>query len=187
MSTFRRDVISDYRKDMIREIAAAYPGSPLSAPSFLSGKSDDYLAARVANLRGGAAKPTPRQDSREEGPVIHTDAYGRPLYGSFQSPACDQARADADAAYAASVARINANRADQSETLTPADKARAGAAKGNEFEPDEPDRGSAIRDLKREARLNEGEVKANEAYQRSVERLNASRTKQHPTGQPVKL
>ena len=35
--------------------------------------------------------------------------------------------------------------------------------------------------------LNDAEARANEAYRQSVERLNASRTKQHPAGQPVKL
>ncbi|MFO1104628.1 MAG: hypothetical protein U1E34_00905 [Amaricoccus sp.] len=112
-----------------------------------------------------------------EPPKYRTDAYGRIIPGSIELTGGEQARADADAAYSASVARINASRRDI-DTGT--------AAKAEPVDPVQ-DRLAAIKDTKSEARLNDAEARANEAYRQSVERLNASRTKQHPAGQPVKL
>lgn len=100
-----------------------------------------------------------------EPPKYRTDAYGRPLYGSFQSPAD---RRDEDDAYRRSVDRINASRADRdvtagTTTITAAEKKAFADAQGNERDD--------------EAR----------AYAASVERINSSRAPKHPAGQPVKF
>lgn len=187
LDTLRAAARQRNRDAAIRLISQKAAGHELGTPEFLSGKSDDYIFARLDAITRGVEETDARSDGRQtrEDNGAPSGPYAMGGYNRFHG---DSHRDDAaEAAYQRSKAALNAGRHDREGvgTITAAEKERMGREQRTPDTPADPvaDRVAALKATKQEASLLRQETRANEelaeaedrAWEQANARLNANR------------